>query len=50
MAEKTVCFRIEEETIDSFKKYCIDNKKTMKQLLKELILKEMGELEEVEVE
>ena len=41
MAEKTVCFRIEEETIDTFKKYCIDNKKTMKQLLTEMILEKI---------
>ncbi len=42
MAEKTVCFRIEEETILDFKKYCLDNKKTMKQLLNEMILRELG--------
>lgn len=47
MAEKMVCFRIEEETIDTFKKYCIDNKKTMKEKLTEMILKE---LEGVKVE
>lgn len=39
MAEKTVCFKIEEETIDKFKKLCIDNKKTMKESLTEMILR-----------
>ena len=43
MAEKTVCFRIEEETIDNFKKYCIDNKKTMKETLTEMILEKLPE-------
>lgn len=42
MVEKTVCFKIEEETIDNFKKLCIDNKKTMKDYLTELIKKELG--------
>lgn len=41
MTEKTVCFRIEEETIDKFKKLCIDNKKTMKDSLTEMILNEL---------
>ena len=42
MVEKTVCFKIEEEKIDNFKKLCIDNKKTMKDYLTELIKKELG--------
>ena len=42
MTEKTVCFKIEEETIDNFKKLFIDNKKTMKDYLTELIKKELG--------
>ena len=42
MVEKTVCFKIEEETIDNFKKLCIDNKKTMKDYLTELIENELG--------
>lgn len=43
MTEKTVCFKIEEETIDNFKKLCIDNKRTMKDYLTELIKNELGD-------
>lgn len=41
MAEKTLCFRVEEETIDSFKKLCIDRKKSMKEVLTEFIESEL---------
>ena len=41
MVEKTLCFRADEETIDNFKKLCIDRKKSMKEVLTEFILSEL---------
>lgn len=43
MTEKTLCFKLDEEIAIEFKKRAIDKNLTQKELLKELILKELEE-------